>query len=93
MARIMKVEGFSEALIREDDEVRQFFLVLVSYVGSGAQLCTALPCALLSGQAVVTLEWRRDGRCSPLFHPKFDGVNGIGGIDRMVGRLDRKSVV
>ena len=26
-------------------------------------------------------------RLSPLFHTKFDGINGIGRIDGMVGRL------
>ena len=35
MARAMEVEGFSEALIREDAAVQQFFMVLVSCVGSG----------------------------------------------------------
>ena len=65
MARAMEVEGFSEALIREDAAVQQFFMVLVSCVGSGVQLYTALPCALLRWQAGVTLEWRRDGYGSP----------------------------
>ena len=35
-------QDLSEALIRTYDEVRQFFMVLVSCVGSGAQLCTAM---------------------------------------------------
>jgi len=65
MARTMEVEGFSEALIREDAAVQQIFMVLVTCVGSGVQLYTALPCTLLRWQADVTLEWRRDGYGSP----------------------------